>query len=76
MNLKLLREYIRKIIMESSRDEEGEAPDDLLVEPDVTPKDEEETQEVSAGGVAGATTPLGTDATYPASRKRRKNKKN
>ena len=49
-----------------------EAPDnsqeDLLVEPDEAEGPDEEQQEVSSGGVVGATTPLGTDATYPDSR--------
>ena len=43
-------------------------------------EDEEYTtdaqEEVSAGGVAGVTTPLGTGPTYPSVRKRKKKKNN
>jgi len=54
--------------------ENAEAPDDLLIEPDSV-EDEEETVEQSVvSGIAGATTPLGTDATYPKNKTRKKSK--
>ena len=75
MDIRLLREYIRKILLESHHeDEEKDTPDDLLVEPDEMPE-EEEKSEVSAGGVVGASTPVGTDASYPASRRKSKKSK-
>tara|TARA_B100001123_G_C14956795_1_gene885983 strand:- start:91 stop:330 length:240 start_codon:yes stop_codon:yes gene_type:complete len=46
------------------------SPDDeLLTEPDLSEEDVEGQEEQSvAANVAGVTTPLGTDATYPDSR--------
>jgi hypothetical protein len=54
-----LREIIRKIIAETLFSEKEE----LLIEPDETEGEEEE--EVSSGGVAGVSTPLGAGPTYP-----------
>jgi len=43
---------------------------DLLVEPDTSTENEEDTQEQSVcAGVAGVTTPLGTDSAYPGKKK-------
>ncbi len=51
--------------------------EELLVEPDYTNEDEADEQSVVAN-IAGATTPLGTNATYPSPkvghRKKKKNK--
>ena len=61
---KKLWEYVKWMLAEANDDSQ----EDLLVEPDDVEEADEEQQEVSSGGVAGATTPLGTDATYPNSR--------
>ena len=54
--------------------------DDLLGEPDFADETDESVEiekEVSAGGVVGVTTPLGSGPTYPnKTRKRKKAKKN
>ncbi len=60
------RKLIRLIIQEISLKEKQK----LLVEPDVPEGEEEE--EVSAGGVVGVSTPLGTGSTYPAKRRKKK----
>ena len=46
--------------------DDDDASTELLVEPDASTENEEDAQEQSvAAGVAGVTTPLGTDSTYP-----------
>ena len=64
-------EELRRLIREMLKEEE------VLAEPDLSMEDEHEKEEQSvAAAVAGATTPLGTNATYPdKSKKNRKNKK-
>jgi len=58
-----------------SAGEEKEAG--LIIEPDLTDEDDEVEQEASAGGVAGVSTPMGTNSTYPdRANKRKKAKKN
>ena len=64
MNTKLIREFIRLFLERSS---------DVLGEPDLSNQEEREKEkkdsekdEMSAGGVAGVSTPLGTGPTYPA----------
>jgi hypothetical protein len=78
MSMKLLKRWI-SLILES----------DVIGEPDLTnkksrdrdkekddKKDDKQTHEMSAGGVAGVTTPLGTGPTYPEKlRKKAKQKK-
>ena len=59
-----LRKMIRKIIAEEIFSEKEE----LLVEPDEVEGREEE--EVSSGGVAGVSVPLGAGPTYPKKSKR------
>ena len=66
--MSILREYIREIFRVFE-----DKDTDLLVEPDES--DEEEKTEISAGGVAGAMTPLGTGSTYPNGKKKKKKKK-
>jgi len=61
---KKLWEYVKWMLSEADDDTQK----DLLVEPDDVEETDEEQQEVSSGGVAGAMTPLGTDASYPDSR--------
>ena len=66
-----LRRYIRFLIEDqNSKDADTADTDELLTEPDEYEGRTE--KEVSSGGVAGVTTPLGTGPTYPP---RRKNKK-
>jgi len=64
-----LRKYIRLILETPGGDKE------LLGEPDLTSNDDEPKEEVSAGGVVGVTTPLGTGPTYPSDKKRKAKKK-
>jgi hypothetical protein len=45
-----------------------EPKSDLLTEPDLPEDDGEQEEQSVVANVAGATTPLGTDATYPNSR--------
>jgi len=61
-----LRKIIRRILAEEIFAEKEE----LLVEPDEVEGREEE--EVSAGGVAGVSTPLGTGPNYPNKSRRSK----
>ena len=50
--------------------------EEVLGEPDESAEDERERDEqVMAAAVAGATTPLGTSATYPKSDSKKKKKK-
>jgi hypothetical protein len=79
-----LRQYIRGVLREAADSEEDE---NLLVEPDLSPEREEddkvadEVSAIASGGVGnagtirGATTPLGTSATYPAGKKKKKKKR-
>ena len=65
----LLREYIRFLLEK-----------EILGEPDQSEQEEHEKEEQSVVGgaspaIAGATTPLGTDATYPADVKKKTKKK-
>mgnify|MGYP001167890221 CR=1 FL=1 len=60
------RKLVRLLIQEISLKEKQK----LLAEPDVPEGEEEE--EVSAGGVVGVSTPLGTGPTYPAKRRKKK----
>ncbi len=64
-------EELRRLIREMLKEEE------VLAEPDLSMEDEHEKEEQSvAAAVAGVTTPLGTNATYPDKpKKNRKNKK-
>lgn len=60
-------EELRRLIREMLEEEE------VLAEPDLSQEDEHDKEEQVA--IAGATTPLGTDASYPGkSSKNRKNK--
>ena len=58
-----LRDIIRRILKESGHEGPNIEEEDLLVEPDKLKGRAE--SEVSAGGVVGVSTPLGTDAQYP-----------
>ena len=61
---KNLWEYVKWMLSEDK-----DVKDDLLTEPDLPEPEEDETTEQSVvANIAGATTPLGTDATYPDSR--------
>tara|TARA_B100001250_G_C19151885_1_gene508363 strand:- start:229 stop:477 length:249 start_codon:yes stop_codon:yes gene_type:complete len=65
----LIREYIRFLLEK-----------EVLGEPDQSEEREEDKEEQSVVGgaspaIAGATTPLGTDATYPADLKKKRTKK-
>ena len=62
---KVLRLYIRTLLEKK----------DLLVEPDENPERDDSTEDEAsvAANVAGVSTPLGTDSTYP--KKKKKNKK-
>ena len=46
----------------------SESEKDLITEPDLVEDSDEQEEQSIAGNVAGATTPLGTPATYPNSR--------
>ena len=48
--------------------EKAESDDELLREPDFTEDTDEADEQNVVANIAGATTPLGTDATYPDSR--------
>jgi hypothetical protein len=75
MKLKLLRKYIREMLeLFEDKDKEDEVPDNLLIEPDDI-DDPDKKKEIAMGGVPGAQTPMGTDATYPNKRKKRKKRK-
>jgi hypothetical protein len=59
---KSLWQYVNWMLNEGADEPEG----DLLTEPDLPDEEEEEQAEQSvSSAIAGATTPLGTDATYP-----------
>ena len=60
--------YVKWMLNESSSDSES----DLLTEPDLQEEEKEQAEQNVASAVAGATTPLGTDATYPNPRVGRK----
>ena len=61
----LIREYIRFLLEK-----------EVLGEPDQSEEEEHNKEEqVTTGAVAGATTPLGTKATYPADIKKKRKKK-
>ncbi len=62
-----LRLYIKRII-------ESFVKKELIVEPDLSEDDEEENEVSLASSIAGATTPLGTTATYPGTARRKKKK--
>ena len=64
-----LRKYVRLVL------ETNEGDKELLGEPDLTADEDDSKEEVSSGGVAGVTTPLGTGPTYPVSSKKKKSKK-
>ena len=64
-----LRKYVRLVLEDSKKGK------NLLTEPDEPSADEEPKDEVSAGGVVGVTTPLGTGPTYPLKKKKRPKKK-
>ena len=61
---KNLWHYVDWMLNESSSDSEK----DLITEPDLTEDEDEHDEQSVAANVAGVTTPLGTDATYPNSR--------
>ena len=54
--------------------ENTETPEDLLTEPDLVDDEEETVEQSVVSGIAGATTPLGTGATYPKNKARKKSK--
>jgi len=54
LTVEQLRHVVRRAIQEAKSAEE-----ELLVEPDFPPDEEEDQEEVSAGGVAGFALPLG-----------------
>lgn len=56
--MKLTIEQLRRVVR-CAIQEAKSADEELLVEPDFSPEDEEEQEEVSAGGVAGFALPLG-----------------
>ncbi len=58
-----LRHLVRQLLIK----EDNKKREELLVEPDII-DDREEEEEASAGGVAGVSTPLGTNSTYPTSK--------
>lgn len=62
---------LRRLIREMLEEEE------VIAEPDLSSEDEHEKEEQAVtAAVAGATTPLGTNASYPnKSKKKRKNNK-
>ena len=60
--MRLLRQYIRRLIIETSKEEDDkkkQISDDLLVEPDVRDVETEQEEASGAGAVAGYTLPLG-----------------
>ena len=61
---KNLWQYVSWMLNESM----SESEKDLITEPDFTEDSDEQEEQSLAGNVAGATTPLGTTATYPNSR--------
>lgn len=67
--MKDLRDYIRLLI------EELEEEAELITEPDET-SEKDEKEEISSGGVAGVSVPLGAGPHYPSSRPTRKKKRN
>jgi hypothetical protein len=67
-NLRLL---VRELIKEIKQDASDEVPSDLLIEPDY-PNEDNAENEMSVAAIAGVTTPLGTNATYPANSKKKK----
>lgn len=68
--MKTLRSYIRYLLEKSSKTE-GDA--ELITEPDEAEGREE--KEVSSGGVAGVSVPLGAGPHYPAASPKKKTKK-
>ena len=71
MQRSILSVFIKAIIREST---EPKGTEKLLMEPDFPEDGEEETLDKqeemnTCAGVAGVTTPLGTNSTYPANRK-------
>jgi hypothetical protein len=56
LSFRQLKNVIRRSINEALLQE---AEEQLLLEPDIPPEDEEDQDEVSAGGVAGYALPLG-----------------
>lgn len=63
----LIREYLLLRLLEKKEEDS-----DLLIEPDEPHESEESAEEVSVvANIAGVTTPLGTDSTYPAKKKRK-----
>lgn len=69
MNEEMLRGLVR-LIIESEKDKDmKKASDNLLLEPSDSDSSQESASEgsaVAAGAIAGAITPLGATATYPA----------
>ena len=53
--------YVKWMLVEGADD----ADSDLITEPDHLDEEQDQTEQSVASAVAGATTPLGTDATYP-----------
>jgi hypothetical protein len=75
MKLLLLRKYIREMLgVFESKDKDDSKPDNLLTEPDDI-DDADKHDEISSGGIAGAITPLGTDATYSNKKLKKKKRK-
>jgi hypothetical protein len=56
--------YVKWMISENTSSDSAE----LITEPDIPEEDQEQEEQSIASSVAGVTTPLGTDATYPNSR--------
>lgn len=59
-----LWKYVNWMLNEGADAPQGE----LLTEPDLPPEEDEQEEQSVVANIAGATTPLGTDATYPNSR--------
>jgi hypothetical protein len=65
---KKLWEHVKWMLEIADEDAEGK---DLLLEPDASAENDDDMPEQSVcANVAGATTPLGTDATYPNKKKK------
>ena len=65
-NSKSLWEYVNWMMTE-----DDDSSEELLLEPDESVDQDSQNEQSVAAGVAGVTTPLGTDSTYPKSKNRK-----
>jgi hypothetical protein len=59
MNNFVLRKLIRFILESNDSKDKDDGPDDLLIEPDLPPNEDEEQNEMSVVGAVGGTAPSG-----------------